>query len=178
MDWGQFRRRFRWRLCTRIQQGYLIPHSLGRTLRDRRDPGVERCAPGPIILCLFRAVSADIIDGLGLVAAPFVDLSALFPFASVEGCSRVLVSVSGRTNMPRRGGQSKYLWPWTVPSFLPLSSSSSMPIQWPVEKCVVPTNRTIPCLPSVYWILVPGESPAIWRSRSGIEHLAGSDVFV
>lgn len=130
-------------------------------LRDNRDPGAERCAPGPIILCLFRAVSADIIECLDLVAASFTDFSALFPFVSEGGWSRVLVRVSGRTNMPRCGGQTKYLWPWTVPSFLPLSSSSSMPIQWPVEKCVVPVNRTIPCLPSEYWTLVPGESSVI-----------------
>lgn len=54
----------------------------------------------------------------------------------------------GRTNMPLPMSQSKYRSPWTLPSFLPVPSSSSTPTQTPGAKAVSPTKRTTALRPS------------------------------
>jgi hypothetical protein len=64
------------------------------------------------------------------------------------GAARRMVTAPGRTNIPRPIAQSKYLSPWTAPSFLPLSSSSSIPTQSPSAKAVCPVKRTTALRPS------------------------------
>jgi hypothetical protein len=49
------------------------------------------------------------------------------------GCA-MTVTAAGLRNIPRPILHSKYLSPCTLPSFFPLSSSSSTPTQSPVEK--------------------------------------------
>ena len=51
--------------------------------------------------------------------------------------------------MPCSGAQAKYRSPFTLPSFLPLASSSSMPTHRPAAKAVSPTKRTVPLSPSL-----------------------------
>ncbi len=112
------------------------------TRTDNRDPGV---APGPIRLCLLRAVSAvGPIDGLGLVGTRFVALPTDFPFATAEGRSVIWTIDSGLMNMPKSGSQSKYLSPLTDPSFFPLSSKSSSPTHAPFANEAVPMYRMTP----------------------------------
>ncbi len=144
------------------------------TRRDNREPGVDRDVPDPIRLCLFRAVSAEIVDCLAFGADPLTDFSVILSLPLEDVRLRTSVRVSGRTNMPCPGAHSKYLCPWTVPSFLPLSSSSSIPIHCPVEKCVGPINRTTPGVPFEYWTLVPGESSVMLMGQFYIGHLVGS----
>mmetsp|Transcript_104239 Transcript_104239/g.222843 ORF Transcript_104239/g.222843 Transcript_104239/m.222843 type:complete len:219 (+) Transcript_104239:842-1498(+) len=49
------------------------------------------------------------------------------------------VTAPGLTKSPRCDGQRKYRTPWTSPSFLPASVSSSTPTHWPAANEVSPT---------------------------------------
>jgi hypothetical protein len=64
------------------------------------------------------------------------------------GCSMMVTAV-GRTNIPLPMSHSKYRSPWTLPSFLPLSSSNSTPTQSPAAKWGCPIYRTVAKRPSV-----------------------------
>jgi hypothetical protein len=95
---------------------------------------------------------------------PVVFFTAADPFggfAAGGGCSMIEVIAIGRTNIPRPISQSKYLSPLTLPSFLPLSSSSSTPTQSSEANRVCPTNRTVAMRPSLSWTVWPTASSAM-----------------
>lgn len=91
---------------------------------------------GSVTVCLLEP-PATILDGLPFDIVPFA-----FPFMRVGGFgvgwSMMRAIADGRRNMPRPARQLKYRCPCTDPSFLPLSSSSSTPIQSPAANCVLP----------------------------------------
>ena len=61
-----------------------------------------------------------------------------------SGVAAMTLTWLGRTKTPYWGLQVKYLTPWTVPSFFPLGSESSIPTHLPGEKEVAPQNLTMP----------------------------------
>lgn len=60
-------------------------------------------------------------------------------------------TLSGLTKTPHLGLHSKYLSPFTVPSFFPVGSSSAIPTQGPIPGIcgTGPTNATVPRRSSV-----------------------------
>ena len=94
---------------------------------------------GPMILegrglAVFGAVADPLVLGVGLAAG--------------FGCSSTFDMPVGWTNMPWPGSQSKYLSPWTEPSFLPSGPSNTTPTHVPALKLVSPTKRMTPLRPS------------------------------
>jgi len=83
------------------------------------------------------------------------------------GCAST-VTVVGRTNMPWPMGHSKYLSPCTLPSFLPVSSSSSTPTQSPAANRVWPTKRMMPFRPSLRRMVCPAASSVMMVSGPGL----------
>src|SRR5450432_2519630 len=82
------------------------------------------------VLNLFPVVGKTALAGLPtLLAGPLSFLST----GNGAGCA-ITVSAAGLRNIPLPIWQSKYLSPWTLPSFLPLSSLSSTPTQSPGAK--------------------------------------------
>lgn len=146
--------------------------SLQRVLAPNLDTGPD-LATGvglpAFMLCLFVAVESRtlcllvpptaIIGGLPFVVAPFA-----LPFGRGTGVgvdSSTTLATEGLTNIPWPSGHSKYRCPCTAPSFLPEASSSSIPIQSPGAKRVLPTNCTV--------ALTPFESSTVcpsWKSES------------
>lgn len=136
------------------------------TLREGRGavlgPGVG--VPVAFVLCLLKAVGGWPLGLLATAETPACDgllVAALAPALEVcllsrGGCGRTAPTAVGRMNMPYPWSHSKYLSPWTAPSFLPVASVNSTPIQSPTAKLVVPMNRTVPCRPSVKVMTEPG----------------------
>lgn len=96
-------------------------------------------------LCLLAPPTAAILGGFPFVIAPFA-----LPFDLAIGFgvdSSTILGTEGLMNMPWPGGQSKYRCPCTAPSFFPEASSSSIPIQSPRAKWVLPTNCTVAVTP-------------------------------
>lgn len=85
------------------------------------------------------------------------------------GCSMTVTTTAGRTNMPKPGSQSKYRSPWTVPSFFPVGSSNSTPIQSPSAKWVAPTYRTVAWRPSDNVTTCPEETTTIVSPKKGFQ---------
>lgn len=121
------------------------------------------------MLCLFVAVVSStlcllvpptaILGGLPFVTAPFT-----LPFSRAAGFgvdSSIIVRTVGLVNMPCPDGQSKYRCPCTAPSFFPEASSSSIPIQSPGAKWVLPTYCTVALTPFESSTVCP-----IWKSES------------
>ncbi len=147
---------------------------LTRTMLDGLDVGLDPLGTGlglaAFILILFPTPESG--TKLGLLPGPGATiLLGLLPFRAVPfsgldagtgtGCS-MIVSAEGRKNIPRPIWQSKYLSPCTLPSFLPLSSSSSTPTQSPVAKCGCPMKRTTAMRPSASSTVWPTTSSDIW----------------
>ena len=74
------------------------------------------------------------------------------------GAWAMMVMVLGRTNIPYPMAQSKYRSSLTLPSFFPVGSSSSTPIQSPGAKSVWPKKRMRPLRPSGNWTVWPAAS--------------------
>ena len=113
---------------------------------------------GSRILCLLAPPTA-ILGGLPFITAPFA-----LPFGRVAGFgvdSSTILGTEGLMNMPCPGGQSKYRCPCTAPSFFPEASSSSIPIQSPGAKWVLPMNCTVALTPFESSTVCP-----IWKSES------------
>ena len=130
------------------------------TLGVERDAGVGLAE---FILCRLAA-----FESLMSLRRPFVRVLALDDFIAVVfvavagfgatelltfgvGCSRIFYTPVGLMNMPWPGSQSKYLCPWTEPSFLPDWSSNSRPTQSPGANSVDPAKRTVAVRPSPSW---------------------------
>lgn len=64
------------------------------------------------------------------------------------GLSSISETAVGLMNIPQPGAHVKYLSPWTEPSFFPVASSSSTPIQSPGAKLAAPTKRITALRPS------------------------------
>lgn len=151
-----------------------FPSPASDTLETRPPPTPNKLLGRPGLLA-----AAEDAPGLGVVAAGE---------GAMAGAGAMMTSVDGRTNMPWPMAQSKYRSPWTLPSFLPLSSSSSTPTQSPAAKCVWPTKRTTPSRPSgsrTVWpgaksdMLMAGGSPLPPRHDRfrGSSSVAASDGF-
>lgn len=97
-------------------------------------------------------------SGTALILRPMPELTTLLGLAAFfagtaaglggRACS-MMVTAAGLTNMPLPISHSKYRSPWTLPSFFPLSSSSSTPTQSPAAKWGCPMYRTVAKRPSV-----------------------------
>lgn len=108
------------------------------------------------LLVPFTAAVPCMLLGRALfVGAPL--LVAALGLALDVSCN-TLATPDARQKMPYPAAHSKYRFPWTEPSFLPLCSSSSTPTHSPVWKDVVPTNRTVPMRVSLSSIFCPGAS--------------------
>ena len=124
-------------------------------------PAFKLClfvAAGSSTLCLLAPPKA-ILGGFPFVAVPFA-----FPFGRAIGfgvASSTILRAEGLMNMPCPGGQSKYLCPCTAPSFFPDASSSSIPIQSPGAKWVLPMNCTVAWTPVESSTVCPA-----WKSES------------
>ena len=77
---------------------------------------------------------ATLLGLAGFFASTVVDFMGFTGGAGAWVTGSTYATADGLTNIPLPGSQSKYLWPCTLPSFLPLSSSSSTPIHSPCWK--------------------------------------------
>ena len=112
-----------------------------RSMLEGREPRLAGVGLAAFMLCLLPAAISCTALGL-LPSAPrpatLLGLETFFAtagagFGTAAGCS-VIRTAGGRRNMPLPISQSKYRSPCMLPSFLPLSSSSSTPIQSPAAK--------------------------------------------
>lgn len=143
---------------------------------DGRDPRVAGLGLAAFMLIRFPAATSGTL--LILRPSPETTLLGLATFFAATdplagfdtGAGRSMtVRAVGLRNMPRPISQSKYLSPCTLPSFLPLSSSSSTPTHSPAAKCGCPTNRTVPKRPSTSSTVWPRSSSDMMRESSGSE---------
>ncbi len=149
--------------------------SLQKALAPNLDTGPDLAAGVGLpafMLCLFVVVGSSTLCLLApptaiLGGLPFITALFALPFRRVAGFgvdSSMILGTEGLMNMPCPGGQSKYRCPCTAPSFFPEASSSSIPIQSPGAKWVLPTNCTVALTPFESSTVCP-----IWKSeRSGI----------
>ena len=108
---------------------------------------------GPLPAACFFSPLSPACTPLGLL--PF----ATTPLAGPAfGCSMTCRMPLGRRNMPWSCSHSKYRFPLTEPSFLPLASASSTPTQSPVWKWVGPKKRIVAMRSSFNSIVWPTES--------------------
>lgn len=85
---------------------------------------------GAFKLLLFASATSPLGADLTAAGAKLFGRAG-FRAGFVLGACAMMVAIMGLTNMPYPMGQSKYLTPWTLPSFLPVFSSSSTPIHSP-----------------------------------------------
>lgn len=79
-----------------------------------------------VTLCIRNVF--EVVDGSEWYI-PLASFSALYARIALPRLS--CISLSNRTKMPCFGLHEKYCWSWTVPSFLPVGVSNSMPIHVP-----------------------------------------------
>lgn len=154
------------------------------TLRDR--PGAPGLGAGEglgVVLCFIEAFGPGTLCFFGTRPLPAVPLGGLLLWealcrpplgpvlrSSCLGCSSTLTTAAGLTNIPKPCSQSKYRSPWTDPSFLPVGSPSSTPIQSPGAKLVLPMKRMIAFRPSDKQTTWPGERSPIFEEELPAEH--------
>lgn len=116
-------------------------------------------APFTLLSLLNPFTAVCTLFGLPLPATPLLVMPGLtFGFTSSTTCR----TPAGLRNMPYPSSHSKYLSPLTEPSFLPVGSSSSTPIQSPVWKDVEPTKRTVATRPSFNSIFWPMDTDVVF----------------
>lgn len=96
---------------------------------------------GTVLILLPTPELTTLVGLPGLFATPFAGL------ATGGGACSITDMAAGRKNIPLPIGQSKYLWPCTLPSFFPVLSPSSTPTHSPAAKCGSPIYLIIPIWP-------------------------------